>query len=173
MVDTERIRKLLNLTTSTFNGEALNAIRKANEELKRNGQTWDEVLEVKGGSKSTRSFADDFANKMLIESLRKQSLELRKEREEYKRDYWNVKHECDDLKAFIVKDINERTSGGKQTQTRFSKEQPKGYTKSKVSDDSKKQISELYKQINCVPYGSKERSRLFDELDRLKAQRFK
>lgn len=129
MVDTERIKKLLKLTTSTFNGEALTAIRKANEELKRSGQTWDEVLEGKSSGKSTRSFADDFTNKMMIDSLRKQASEIRKERDEYKQDYWKAKNECDDLKAYIVKDINKRTSREKQySQTEFSESEPKGYT---------------------------------------------
>lgn len=124
MVDTERIKKLLNLTTSTFNGEALNAIRKANEELQKNKQTWDDVLEGKGGSKSTRSFADDFANKMIIDSLQKQAKELRTERNEYKKDYYDVRSKYIDLKAEVVKIMHDIYTGKPSGKAEPQKEEP-------------------------------------------------
>lgn len=44
MLDRERLAKILAMTTSTHDGEALNAIRKANEMIKGEKLTWDEVL---------------------------------------------------------------------------------------------------------------------------------
>ena len=43
--ETKRLGKLLALTTSTFDGEALVAIRKANSLLHQEGFTWSELLE--------------------------------------------------------------------------------------------------------------------------------
>ena len=40
----DKITKLLALTTSTFDGEALNAIRAANEILNEQDKTWEEVI---------------------------------------------------------------------------------------------------------------------------------
>lgn len=44
MLDRERLAKILALTTSEHDGEALSAIRKANEIIKGEKLTWDEVL---------------------------------------------------------------------------------------------------------------------------------
>lgn len=44
MLDRERLAKILALTTSDHDGEALSAIRKANEIIKGEKLTWDEVL---------------------------------------------------------------------------------------------------------------------------------
>lgn len=56
MTDLTRLKKLLNLTTSPFDGEALNAIRKANEEIRKEDKTWDEVLEEKEGYDPTDKY---------------------------------------------------------------------------------------------------------------------
>lgn len=42
--DHERIRKLLNMTTSSNDGEVLNAIRMVNRTLTKNGWDWDRLL---------------------------------------------------------------------------------------------------------------------------------
>lgn len=126
MVDTERLKKLLKLTTSTFNGEALNAIRKVNEELLKNKQTWDDILGGKSG-KRLSSFSDDIANKMMMQSLRKQADELRIERDEYKKDYWNIKHEYDNLKVDYVKDIRDRYEGKQHRKTKPIEEKQKDW----------------------------------------------
>jgi len=102
MTDVDRIKKLLKLTTSTYNGEALNAIRKANEEINRSGQTWDDVLE-KGGSNYGDMIEIRRMKKSLSESFKERSMleeDLRKsksERDEYKRDYWTYKNKYDDI----------------------------------------------------------------------------
>lgn len=44
MLDRERLAKVLALTTSPNDSEALSAMRKANEIIKGEGLTWDEVL---------------------------------------------------------------------------------------------------------------------------------
>jgi hypothetical protein len=44
VLDRERLAKVLQLTTSTNDSEALAAIRKANDIVKGEGLTWDEVL---------------------------------------------------------------------------------------------------------------------------------
>ena len=43
-LDRERLAKVLSLTQSSSDGEALAAIRKANEIIKGENLTWDEVL---------------------------------------------------------------------------------------------------------------------------------
>jgi len=73
MVDTDRIKKLLKLTTSTYNGEALNAIRKANEEINRSGQTWDDVLEGKGKV--------SYCDKIFTDQLERSNMVLVRERD--------------------------------------------------------------------------------------------
>lgn len=117
MVNTEKLIKLLQLTTSTYNGEALNAIRKANEEIKKEKVTWDDVL-------SNKRSDNDFANSLLIQSLRSQLNELRNDRDEYKRDYWIYKNKYDD----IIRDRKEEQyqekrktgfHGSKQTDNRY------------------------------------------------------
>ncbi len=45
----DRLLKLLALTTSEADGEALNAIRMANALLKKNNLQWADILAVKGG----------------------------------------------------------------------------------------------------------------------------
>lgn len=40
----ERLSRLLAMTTSNHDGEALNAIRMANALLKKQGRTWDEIF---------------------------------------------------------------------------------------------------------------------------------
>lgn len=44
-MDRNRLIKVLALTTSSNDGEALNAIRKANEIIKGEGLTWEQVLQ--------------------------------------------------------------------------------------------------------------------------------
>jgi hypothetical protein len=44
MLDRERLAKILALTTSTHDGEALSAIRRANEIIKGEGLSWELVL---------------------------------------------------------------------------------------------------------------------------------
>jgi hypothetical protein len=44
MGDRDKLIKLLMMTTSDFDGEALSFIRKANELLKRNSLSWEQVL---------------------------------------------------------------------------------------------------------------------------------
>ncbi len=122
MADTERIKKLLKLTTSPYNGEALNAIRKANEEIKGSGQTWDDVIEGKDASRRIGSFVDDTANKWIIQNVRKQSDELRSERDEYKRDYWLYKNKYDN----IIR--GKQTEKKEDRQSEFSEKEAKGYT---------------------------------------------
>jgi len=74
MVDIDRLKKLLNLTTSTFSGEALNAIRKANEEIDRSGQTWDDVLGEKGKVSS--------CDKIFTDQLERSNMALVRERDD-------------------------------------------------------------------------------------------
>ena len=45
--DYKMFLKLMSLTTSEFNGEALNAIRMANSVLARTNQTWEDLLKGK------------------------------------------------------------------------------------------------------------------------------
>lgn len=47
MIDIKKVSKLLELTSSPFDGEALNAIRKANMELMKNDITWTMLLSNK------------------------------------------------------------------------------------------------------------------------------
>jgi len=47
MRDNSKLSKLMELTNSSFDGEVLNAIRKANEEITHSGITWTEVLKEK------------------------------------------------------------------------------------------------------------------------------
>ena len=44
MLDRERLAKILAMTTSTHDGEALSAIRRANEIIKGEGLSWELVL---------------------------------------------------------------------------------------------------------------------------------
>lgn len=56
-LDRERLLKLLRLTESDADGEALNAVRMANRMLKSAGKSWDEVLiGVTTPSASARSY---------------------------------------------------------------------------------------------------------------------
>ena len=115
MTDIDRIKKLMKLTTSTFNGEALNAIRKANEELERNKQTWDDVL---GGKRDT-SF-----DKMLERS----NMVLVKERDNLKNQLKESRSQIEDLKRAcnVYKFASEMKKESRQTQ--FSEKEAKGYT---------------------------------------------
>ena len=45
--DYKMFLKLMSLTTSSFDGEALNAIRMANAVLARTNQTWEDLLKNK------------------------------------------------------------------------------------------------------------------------------
>ncbi len=47
MVDIIKIVKLLNITTSKFDGECLNAIRRANILLMEENCTWNDIFQVK------------------------------------------------------------------------------------------------------------------------------
>lgn len=49
-MDTTRLIKLLNLTTSPEDGEALSAVRFANALLAKEGKTWEQVLNSSGPS---------------------------------------------------------------------------------------------------------------------------
>lgn len=56
--DTDKLVKFLNLTQSDNDHEALAAIRKANEILKKNGITWDDFNKPKGNRVYWNSFYD-------------------------------------------------------------------------------------------------------------------
>lgn len=46
-MDMQRLIKILSITTSTHDGEALNAIRMANAMLKEHGKRWEEVIVIR------------------------------------------------------------------------------------------------------------------------------
>lgn len=68
MVDISRIIKLLNLTSSRYDGECLNAIRKANILLMEENKTWADVFQTKQSLSSpinTTSFSEEHIRHML------------------------------------------------------------------------------------------------------------
>ena len=56
VIDRTRLSKLMNLTTSDSDGEALNALRKANELLTKHKLTWSEIL-LKAGAATDNGFS--------------------------------------------------------------------------------------------------------------------
>lgn len=53
----DRLKKFMALTTSTSDGEALNALRAANRELAENGKTWPIIL---GESKESPEYRKEY-----------------------------------------------------------------------------------------------------------------
>src|SRR5258708_7749654 len=71
----DQIKRFMGLTFSVHDGEALSALRKTNEVLKKHGLTWAEVL---GRSVTAGSTGIEPANEMSIETqIRKAFDELR------------------------------------------------------------------------------------------------
>jgi hypothetical protein len=111
MVNIDKLKKLLNLSTSTYNGESLNAIRKANEELKKSGQTWDQVLEGRG-SGNVLSYISQINGLKDIVSSKEYQLRV-------------AKTEIEDLKRKC--DIYRYTSETKKTKQHTQTQSSSGY----------------------------------------------
>tara|TARA_R110000787_G_scaffold89337_8_gene189226 strand:- start:603 stop:1076 length:474 start_codon:yes stop_codon:yes gene_type:complete len=60
--DRARLVKFLGMSQSDFDGEALSAVRKANELIKKLNVTWDDVMAVNKPASSHESFWDNRAN---------------------------------------------------------------------------------------------------------------
>jgi hypothetical protein len=74
-MDTERLAKLLALTASSGDGEALNALRLAQKAVAESGGTWTELMDVR-----VRLHSDDIENRTLrqrITGLRQANQKLR------------------------------------------------------------------------------------------------
>jgi hypothetical protein len=57
--DADRLRKLLGMLGSAHDGEALNAARKVNELVRRNGVAWADVIAPTGARPCTPGDSDD------------------------------------------------------------------------------------------------------------------
>jgi hypothetical protein len=74
----DRLQKLMNMTTSENDGEALNAIRRANDLLKKNGKSWEDFIKERPRARSFTELSDaqivDFLNKKASSANKKERI---------------------------------------------------------------------------------------------------